>query len=1259
MHVLMMIANLKPQEFQDALTNHQPQMIRLFGSISDQNDQVSNKFVSTLPILINGNSDFQQVVGFYALEALVGRINRERPEFLNALLAVLNENLINQSLFVKNGYLKNIENMIKTPDQKILDLMDTLFNPNTSSQSEVFQQFLESTSIINYLCDNIIRGVLRPSNIHILSICIRNNKVLTQRIIEKINDFVRLALENNSMSNSNSLNNLTNATSTSTTNVTTNATSTTNNFEELFESFMFNSDENTHLLNSFIQSESNSVTDNFLNLCIFSILTAPNCKDDFSDVYQSLLLDIKHRSMMVSLFQFFVCICWESKQYCELLSEHLDSLFQLQFDEKVADDIKNMLNLLFVEIVFFTGKNKAKIGVINTSIAPSELISKLNSLILDNSTKFGKFTQQLIEFANENAQQLANSQSVSVNDSNDLEEIKKLNEIENNKNLARIEELKSLINEKDGIIQSANSEINELKNHLNGSVEIDEHMKIKEENNELKLKIEQLNQTIEDYNNISINNNNDQEIAVEQNQTLLNQINELTSNLEEKERSNSSIQSQNEELKSQNEELKSQNEELKSQNEELQNINEEIQSKIKELNTKLTEKVDLVTSIQAENEQLRNKIEKKAKESSEMAEKYNREISMLLSQQDKSGDDLIRSLNDQIKSYKNEIDEQRSGFENIKETFSQNLSDLQDENSKLKAENQSLLESNKELQSKISDNNLEKNSFKDNLENLQQIEHEIRNENDILKQQIKEMNLSMISKETFNLLKEEHDSISRKLKDFENKTEFNQQNNEFEQNKNLEKEKELENAILELTEKNKSLENSLEKERKKKESNHKIAEELRKTNGDLSSQVNLMKHQIEELESIVQNSNFNLQQEDFNAIELKAQIKHLNSQIEEMEETRYSQEKVDELNKVIENLRNENNNLQKICAIKEDHEKLISKQKVLIDDLKKENEKLQELSLNTDSSEKLQKLQTQNSSLKKELRSISLELKSIKTQNETQVEDFTKRLELAKKEKNQLILKLKKQKESSVNQNPNEISSSSFVSLNNSNINNNEEVEKLKKQIIDLQSTITSLKSENIQLKNAPEKALIAALQSDKQNLEVIINQLKEEVRELNDKISKQMYKQKKQNKKKSFDSFDSTKLMREIEILKRDNENQSHTISDLQMMLSSTNSASQINIESHSFSPIDYRNISVENEILSSQLKEFKAMDSENKRLNKENMELKKMIRQRNTFDSPSMMPSIESPRSTSGILSPDDRKKASRVIGKLWYDQHQQDVL
>ena len=1030
MHVLMMIANLQPTLFTETLTSHQPQMIRLFGSISDKNEQISSRFVNSIPKMVENNPDFQQIVGFYAFEALVNSISRERPEFLDALISVLKDNQINQSLFINSGYLSIIENMIKTPDEKILNLMLLLFDPHKNSINiESFRKSLESTNIVNILCDNIVRNVYRPLNVHLLSICIKGNKNLTDQTKEKVSTFVRLTLETRKSATVNNGNN--------------SFLDGIDLFGEFFESFVFESEENSHFLNSTIINGQNlgfdSLTESYLNLCTFSVLISPNCKSDFENVFNSLISNIKRYETVISMFKFFVCFCWQSKESCDLISEEekMTILIQILIDDKNGNNngyfIPNSnlnsnekkihyLSLLLAEIILFSGKNRAKIGsIVNTTVLPYELEKSLiqsdNSEFTDNS-KFSQLEKQIVSYINDHhlsdsLKQFKNEQEnsqdqIDLNEGDDnfyqteysrlLKENKELKTkiIENEDNLNKI---KNENVEKNRQIDSLSSKIDEYKSKArNGGQEEDnvssleatsreiqlnnegenadlnniikdlqnENQSIKELNNQLAKENEQIKENLnalqkqnsellekvqnienitnentnnentnnentnnESLNNESLNNeslNNDDlndglknelESKIED---LMSQISELKTQLEDKnaileneENSKLQLRGQIQDLSMQLAESNNNNESLQEQNRTSSNELSQLRSSLEDAKNitedfqkQLSEKNDSITSLKSQNEQLRNKIEKNSIETTELIEKYNKEISDLRSQQSLVGGDLISSLNSQIEELKNESSHQKIEFENEKEILRQNISKLQSENSKLEVDCNSLLDvkmklqeegkkhendeliltsKNDELQRQLNEieqinsqkvealkltfeaekekMKIENESLKNQLDKFNQNDQFNSNEVESLRKQINDLKTTTLPLTEVEQIRKENVELTKKISELSKQIDsiqkvddtekLNEENNivELLRIKVAELENQLKQSDENIAEKDEmiqSLNSQVKEEKKKQKLNDKLAEELSKANQGLLDQVTQMQKQIEEFQ---------------------------------------------------------------------------------------------------------------------------------------------------------------------------------------------------------------------------------------------------------------------------------------------------------------------------------------------------------------------------------------------------------------------------
>lgn len=1308
MHVLMMLANLKPDLFIEALTSNQTQMIRLFETISDTNLHISSKFVSTLPSLVANNPDFQQIVCFYSIDSLVNHINRDHPEFLNALNSLLQDNKVNQSLFVKSGYLKSIENMIKTPDTAILNLLSIIFDPvKNNDELPSYRQKLEDTNIITYLCDNIIRNIYRLTNIHLLSVCIKGETQLINQTKDRLHDIVRLSLESRKSADGSDYDGI-------------------ELFGEFFESFVFNSEENSHFLNDAITKNENeefrAITDNFLDLCTYSILSSPECKSDFNELFTQLLNEITLRDSTSNLLQFFIAFCWQSKESTLLLSNDtkLTHLIQLQVkaSHNLSSDPSNfLLLLLFGEIILFSGKNKSNVSdVILATILPTELKRLINSnaeTSINQKTKIGQFENVIVQYINEHnlTQSLdltqSNQELIDVTSKGEDENIElrktiqKLNEqlkmYEDEINKIK-EENESAIQLKTKEMESETDTVREENRQLNencaemkrqNSELVDNIANLQNEIEVLKSKNEQLNKNIsemqqknseliqfwetkmnesQNQSEIRMQQAENDKIANEKIEKMTKEISDLNDKLLFQDETIKAAENEKDQLQKELENLKNQLENFQTDNQPSANSQNEsiaeLQNQNNELNTKITttenEKIQLQKELAETKSQLEglkaalNEYQSNSKlENESIAElqNQNNELKMKIITIQNENSKLIQDLadlndqkekvvneNSELRQSLNEVSNQKERIEDENAKLLNNLTALNNEKEQIQNENTKLLIDLSNEKEQIQNENTKLKQMIDNNQN----EHQ-KQLNDLSKSnsQLKEESSS-----NQNQLQIRNDELERQLKEL---TEMNDSNASIHQSIDLQQkidllETQLKEKVDEIHQKDQTIQALTENQKQlemTQQEHTKMANELMKTNQDLRTQLDQILPQIKELEQLANRSNSEGSQQESegaahtedesshsieentppdseqvrtNSNEKKNKAKN-NSEVlpspNEVDDTENHDKLIEMFKQEIENLKRDNQILKneldsKNQYPKANYESIVAKQRKLIDDLTAQNDKLEKSAL--EHLESIDQLTSRNSQLAKELKAQTISFK----RNSVEIKA---KLKQALQENSELR--------------------SQLYSTNQSN----SKISVLNKSVKKLTSLNEQLRSENKQLKS---NSLVVQLQEDKARLSEKIQDLQAQLYSL-------------RNSQKGLftedDDQNISKLLKEINILKRDNENQSHTITDLQQMLNTQSHGSQLLNQSEfdtSFNE-EMMHLSIENELLNSKLNEMKEVEQENRRIHHENMELKKMIRDR-------AIPSFFNGKDTKNtpIISNEEQKKALRMIGKLWLEQH-----
>jgi hypothetical protein len=368
MSLLSELAILQPPAFRLSLMENQPQMQRLLAALSDPNEDISTPLARALPFLLQGDHDFQQIVGFCAMESLVSAIRPDRPEFIAAVTALLEGNEANQKIFIDSGFLRALESSLRAQIDGAFDLIERLFE----SAFDGFDTALSNTAIVDILIVHIFRGsVWDMRNIHLLCRLMKGHSTVSEQLTPKLPGLITLFVNDDSLP-----------------------------LFDLLTAYLFESEANGRNLAAAI-SGFGTITDILIAVGTFCVLVSPNTKSECQKFFEDVLEWATEGSY--SAFRFFISLCWHSRHFCEAFvgSSLFKRLWKPLAEETGEDATRELIYFLFAVILLEGCPIVWQTGGIVTELDRLQVVELINRTEINEGTRFGPVQRAILDAANE------------------------------------------------------------------------------------------------------------------------------------------------------------------------------------------------------------------------------------------------------------------------------------------------------------------------------------------------------------------------------------------------------------------------------------------------------------------------------------------------------------------------------------------------------------------------------------------------------------------------------------------------------------------------------------------------------------------------------------------------------------------------------------------------------------------------------------------------------------------------------------------
>lgn len=777
MHLLMRLVDRQPDLFQEELIKLKPQMIRLFASVQDSNEQIASLFVQNIPALINGNQDFQQIVGYHTLEGLVNRININKPEYIIAISSILNGCPQNQALFANSGYFEKLAVVLQQGDEVVLSLLAQIFS---NPRAEEYKEALSQTNLIPVMIDNIIKGKNGKLNSQMILLITKDHITASQQVYSKLPILLNLFLD-------------------------------TGNTEilDFLQRFILLSNANVIELVKAI-STVHDISPPLIDVATSCLLAYSDSRNHFQEFFVIVIKNFSNPLLSLSAMKFIICFCWEFEESCNSIVNHtmFTSLLQLHLFPSGNPKVKALIPFLLAELVLFLPNLNQKLGLLNASINIGSVKEALNQSDVDRSNKWGQFQLKVIDSLNDKAKEEEIVKSVeNCGGDNQLmakqlaDSLTKINSYEK-----MIKEMKTQMSQSEKEYQENQKEY-EVKIQQLISKKETEHeffMNVRKVNKNLQQKCDELTNRVQEMENQKQNEGGQNDYVEE--------LKEKIKNLQAKESEHEQKKMENEQLRKQIENLKQDNinqskimpkaqtsennegfQQILNENKKIQIENDDLKSKVMQMSQEIRNMAniqDTTDELKDENERLSKKIEKMQQQNEKLLEQLeSRNLEQVhdesnIQEQSINYNDII----DQLKEQNKELSQENSDYLDTITELQKQLTKLQHDNKvnfdndlieqieQLKEDNKLLNSGNKSL---LQENNALNNQVKNLSTQNETLENKLV---DSVKIDNLELQMQKVTEEKNSLfyqvqqLQQDNSELKDLIANYKNQNEIYQQN---------------------------------------------------------------------------------------------------------------------------------------------------------------------------------------------------------------------------------------------------------------------------------------------------------------------------------------------------------------------------------------------------------------------------------------------------------------------------------------------------
>ncbi|KAI5540266.1 A-type inclusion protein-related family, partial [Trichomonas vaginalis G3] len=179
LRILSQLAMHQLELLQSVLISTEDHLPSLLSLIHDKNKIILQEFLDFVCVSIENNPNFQQIVAFNILDSLVSLLRQGNDKTFSALIAILRNNSISQTMFYSSGYIDAVAPYVRSKTSSSLSFLRSLFQDESFPKH---QKNLLSTTFFAALLEVSIDDL---RFLEILSLATHNSKELTDKVTEK------------------------------------------------------------------------------------------------------------------------------------------------------------------------------------------------------------------------------------------------------------------------------------------------------------------------------------------------------------------------------------------------------------------------------------------------------------------------------------------------------------------------------------------------------------------------------------------------------------------------------------------------------------------------------------------------------------------------------------------------------------------------------------------------------------------------------------------------------------------------------------------------------------------------------------------------------------------------------------------------------------------------------------------------------------------------------------------------------------------
>ena len=312
------LSNINRTLFLDALSRIGYNIYEIFNCLSFDDNEVVDRFLMFIPVLVKDSSELQQYVAFNITDKLLSMIDVEDELVTDTILCLLENNHVTQNWFVSRNFLPKITPLVEINQKPAINIIIELFS---NENVEEFRQDPSTGDLIRALIQNILQHGKKARNCEALSLMIEGNELSCNLVSNSIDKLVRLYSED---SNSRS------------------------SLRILFRAYFTNTNNSSRVCSEYMQRYYNDYNNSIFDIPTIAILSNIKSRQKFLGLYEKIIENISIFNVHVLIFS--ISICYDFTDACNVISRHSNSIMYKILDainDKSTDsDIKYLLSLL-------------------------------------------------------------------------------------------------------------------------------------------------------------------------------------------------------------------------------------------------------------------------------------------------------------------------------------------------------------------------------------------------------------------------------------------------------------------------------------------------------------------------------------------------------------------------------------------------------------------------------------------------------------------------------------------------------------------------------------------------------------------------------------------------------------------------------------------------------------------------------------------------------------------------------------------------